>query len=267
MPFDFTPLIFRGFKLERTTTALSCTAILITLQCTLQTYMYILEDKRFSNQSQKYGSHLQMFTMNSSLCIHWPQKNRSKKKGENKSLKEDNFVEWKREREPCMPMQYPFNKRKFKCHARYIHEHLHHGDDHDHHLTIRSFAFLKNKEIPFKERKPLPTWSSSSGTYLTRPLQMVRGPSASPTSTSSTYKESASGCFHALRIFPTLISNRSKSEATSAAAAAAAGCCDGTTASVSREETADDDEEHDKAVEKENKTGLELIILLPAAAA
>jgi hypothetical protein len=69
-----------------------------------------------------------------------------------------------------------------------------------------------------------------------------------------------------LRIFPTLISNRSKSEATSAAAAAA-GCCDGTTASVSREETADDDEEHDKAVEKENKTGLELIILLPAAPA
>jgi hypothetical protein len=67
-----------------------------------------------------------------------------------------------------------------------------------------------------------------------------------------------------LRIFPTLISNRSKSEATSAAA----GCCGGTTASVSREETADDDdEEHDKAVEKENKTGLELIILLPAAAA
>jgi hypothetical protein len=69
-----------------------------------------------------------------------------------------------------------------------------------------------------------------------------------------------------LRIFPTLISNRSKSEATSAAAAA--GCCGRTTASVSREETADDDdEEHDKAVEKENKTGLELIILLPAAAA
>jgi len=97
---------------------------------------------------------------------------------------------------------------------------------------------------------------------------MVRGPSASPTSTSSTYKESASGCFQALRIFPTLISNRSKSEATSAAAAAAAGgCCGGTTASVSTEETADDDEEHDKAVEKENKTGLELIILLPAAAA
>jgi hypothetical protein len=71
-----------------------------------------------------------------------------------------------------------------------------------------------------------------------------------------------------LRIFPTLISNRSKSEATSAAAAtAAAACCGGTTASVSREETADDDEEHDKAVEKENKTGLELTILLPAAAA
>lgn len=63
------------------------------------------------------------------------------------------------------------------------------------------------------------TSRASCGTYLTRPLQIVRGPSGSPTSTSSTYKESASGCFQAFRIFPTRMSNKSRSAPTSTASA------------------------------------------------
>ncbi|PON50611.1 hypothetical protein TorRG33x02_314010 [Trema orientale] len=42
--------------------------------------------------------------------------------------------------------------------------------------------------------------------YLTRPLQMILG-SDSPTSTSSTYRESASSCLQALRMRPTLMSS------------------------------------------------------------
>lgn len=42
--------------------------------------------------------------------------------------------------------------------------------------------------------------------YLTRPLHMILG-SGSPISTSSTYRESASSCFHALRMRPTLMSS------------------------------------------------------------
>nr|GMD30971.1 hypothetical protein PanWU01x14_361300 [Ipomoea batatas] len=47
---------------------------------------------------------------------------------------------------------------------------------------------------------------SSSGIYLTRPLTTVLG-CASPTSISSTYRESASGCFWAFLIRPTRISS------------------------------------------------------------
>ncbi|PON32461.1 hypothetical protein PanWU01x14_361300 [Parasponia andersonii] len=42
--------------------------------------------------------------------------------------------------------------------------------------------------------------------YLTRPLQMILG-SDSPTSTSSTYRESASSCLQAFRMRPTLMSS------------------------------------------------------------
>lgn len=42
--------------------------------------------------------------------------------------------------------------------------------------------------------------------YLTRPLHMILG-SGSPISTSSTYRESASSCFHALTMRPTLMSS------------------------------------------------------------
>lgn len=51
-----------------------------------------------------------------------------------------------------------------------------------------------------------PTCISSRGMYLTRPLTTVLGAS-SPTSISSTYSESASGCFSAFLISPTRISN------------------------------------------------------------
>lgn len=51
---------------------------------------------------------------------------------------------------------------------------------------------------------------------------MVRGPSGSARSTSSTYNESASGCFQALSTRPTLISSASTSTAAAAAGDASA---------------------------------------------
>ena len=56
---------------------------------------------------------------------------------------------------------------------------------------------------------------SSSGINLTKPLITVLGFS-SPTSTSSTYNESASGCFLAVRMSPTLMSSRPTSTIASA---------------------------------------------------
>lgn len=50
------------------------------------------------------------------------------------------------------------------------------------------------------------TCISSRGIYLTRPLTTVRG-CGSPTSISSTYRESASGCFWAFVMRPTRISS------------------------------------------------------------
>lgn len=57
-----------------------------------------------------------------------------------------------------------------------------------------------------KKGMKMKTWRWSRGRYLTRPLQIVLV-SSSPISTSSTYKESASGCRHAFNTFPTLISS------------------------------------------------------------
>mmetsp|Transcript_6359 Transcript_6359/g.23512 ORF Transcript_6359/g.23512 Transcript_6359/m.23512 type:complete len:239 (+) Transcript_6359:716-1432(+) len=52
--------------------------------------------------------------------------------------------------------------------------------------------------------------NSSKGMNLTKPLTIWRGFS-SPTSISSTYKESASGCFHAFTTLPTLTLSRATS--------------------------------------------------------
>mmetsp|Transcript_8839 Transcript_8839/g.30801 ORF Transcript_8839/g.30801 Transcript_8839/m.30801 type:complete len:376 (+) Transcript_8839:333-1460(+) len=60
---------------------------------------------------------------------------------------------------------------------------------------------------------------TSMGTYLTRPLTTWRG-APSPTSISSTYSDSASGCFHTLVITPTRRSRRETSTGASAAGAA-----------------------------------------------
>ena len=60
---------------------------------------------------------------------------------------------------------------------------------------------------------------ASSGTNATSPLQICRG-SASPTSTSSTYRLSASGCFQHLVMRPTLMSITYGSTSSAAAAPA-----------------------------------------------
>lgn len=68
--------------------------------------------------------------------------------------------------------------------------------------------------------------NSSAVQYATSPLTIVLGPSASPTSTFSTYNESASGCLEISTILPIRISNRESSvtSATGPAFASVAHC-------------------------------------------
>ena len=70
-----------------------------------------------------------------------------------------------------------------------------------HKSVITSKAFLQGNICKTKSCLERPTCISSRGMYLTRPLTTVLGAS-SPTSISSTYSESASGCFSAFLISP-----------------------------------------------------------------
>lgn len=76
---------------------------------------------------------------------------------------------------------------------------------------------------------PPPTCISSSGTYLTRPDTMVRGPSASPTSICSTYRLSASGCRSQLTMRPTRMLRGATGQGRGGAAQLVVSCGDSST--------------------------------------